>query len=92
MSKVVQGLMIVLGVALPGGTFVLGYLVLFSSATDPMKDRYHAVAAELLVPMFAAVVAALFTAGIIKGFMTLYDNRQRMAAGEKPKDIKFFDW
>lgn len=91
-AKSVKGLFVALGAGLPLGILVLAGMTLWSAASEVVKDRYQAVAADILVPMFTTVSAALFTAGIIKGILVHLENTQLEALKDQPREIRFFDW
>jgi hypothetical protein len=77
---------------LPIGIGVLTWLILIGSSDPVTKDRFQAVAADILVPMFAAVLVTLAATATVKGLFTVANNARLLAADKEAQPIKLFEW
>jgi len=82
----------VLVAGLPLAIFWLVCTILFGSAGPADKDRYQAVAADILVPMFTGVLATLAATATVKALATVVNNARLLAHNKDPEPIKLFDW
>jgi hypothetical protein len=88
-GNLVLGLLFLMLVGLGLTIGIIGQRIL-SGISDPAIPRLQALVADVLVPMFEAVLTALLGTGILKGLLTVADNQSRASADKEP--IKIFDW